>query len=103
MFASDEEDLPADGGFKINEKFASKFEYNNKRVELEKLEAKYGKAKNLKDDEQSYTDSSESEDSDAYLNTEKAETKFVDLINRIKGGDKSLLELKDDYFQDEDF
>ena len=82
MFASDEEDLPADSGFKINEKFASKYEYNNKRVELEKLEAKYGKAKTLKE-EDSYTDSSESEDSDAHLNTDKAESKFVDLINRI--------------------
>ena len=42
LFASDEEDNDLD--MKINEDFAKKFEHNEKRKEIEKLESKYGKS-----------------------------------------------------------
>ena len=45
----------------------------------------------------------ESEDSDAYLVTEQAESKFVELISRIKKNDQTLLKMEGNYFQDEDF
>lgn len=102
MFSDDEQ--IEDQGFSINQKFADKYEHNQKRVELERLEAKYGKQKisDLKQDSYSESDS-ESEDSDAYLNTEQAESKFVELISRIKKNDKSLLNMEGNYFEDDDF
>lgn len=97
MFSDNSEEI--DDDLKINEGFAAKFEHNQKRKEIERLEAKYGKNVNKIQEDKSYdSESDESEDSDAYLNTEKAESKFVDLINRIKTNDKTLLKMEGDYF-----
>jgi hypothetical protein len=43
MFSDDEAIEDQQKGFTINKNFADKYEHNQKRVELEKLEAKYGK------------------------------------------------------------
>ena len=99
---SDEEPIE-DTGFNINSEFAKKYEHNAKRKEIERLESKYGKQKLNAKEPSEPSESSESEDSDAYLNTEKAETKFIDLIQRIKKNDKTLLKMEGDFFKDEDF
>jgi len=87
-----EQEGPGDE-LKINEKFAKKFDYENKLKDIHRLEDKYGKDAGTgagEDDESSYY--SESEDSDAYLNTKKAHSKFNELIVKIKSGDaKSLI------------
>jgi hypothetical protein len=52
------------GGFQINEKFAERFEHNQKRKELEGLKAKHGDNPDLWEQE-SYDSENGSEDSDA--------------------------------------
>ncbi|KAJ6144411.1 hypothetical protein N7470_008306 [Penicillium chermesinum] len=55
-----------EAGFKINEEYARRFEYNKKREEVQKLESKYGKS--TADDEPSDDESSEEdEDEDGEL------------------------------------
>ena len=101
---SDDEPIEDQGGFNINKNFADKYEHNQKRIEVERLEAKYGKQKIGDNNELSYSESDdESEDSDAYLVTDKAESKFVELIQRIKKNDQTLLKMEGDYFEDDDF
>ena len=75
----DEEDKPSGDSFKINQKFAQKYQHNKARVEQERLEAKYGK--DPIENEDSYD--SETEDDNAVLLTSKAEDKYNQLLRRI--------------------
>jgi protein KRI1 len=90
-----------EGELKVNRDFADKFEFNNKRVEQEKLQAKYG---TNPEDEESYD--SETEDDNAANNTDRFKDKFNKLLYRIENNDLTLLdEVKEgeDYFHDQDF
>lgn len=91
-------------GFNINKEFAAKYDHNQKRNELEKLEQKYGK--NVGDEDYEYLSESSSiasDEEDALLNTRKVETKFNELLVRINNNDKTLMETEGDYFQESDF
>ena len=82
-----EQEGPGDE-LKINEKFAQKFDYENRLKDIHRLEEIHGKEAGTgvgEDDESSYY--SESEDSDAYLNTKKAHSKFNELLVNIRSGD----------------
>ena len=50
--------------FKINDEFAKRFEHNNKRTDLERLEARYGKGAPEEESDESSTDESEDDDAD---------------------------------------
>lgn len=73
MFSDDSEEQQNDE-LKINEKFKDRFEHNEKRKELERLQAKYGN--DPVDEDGSEYSSSSSEDDDARMLTDKAEHKF---------------------------
>ncbi|PGH17321.1 hypothetical protein AJ79_01205 [Helicocarpus griseus UAMH5409] len=87
------------GGFKINEEYAKRFEYNKKREELQQLEDKYGKSTGLGkrkktedgddesgDSEESDSDS-EDEDDDGVLATEALDREIFDTLNAIRSKD----------------
>ncbi|EED20115.1 ribosome biogenesis protein Kri1 [Talaromyces stipitatus ATCC 10500] len=85
-----------DAGFKINEEYARRFEYNKKREERQQLEAKLGKtsinSRNQGDgDEQSNDeeDSSdeEEEDEDGELATEALDTEIFATLDAIRSKD----------------
>jgi protein KRI1 len=67
----------------INKKFADKFDFNNKRIEKERLTQKYG---NNFEDEESYYDS-ETEDEDGVLLNPRVEAKYNNLLHRIQTND----------------
>lgn len=77
------------GAFKVNEQFKSKYEYNERRKHLEQGRLKYG---DLLEGDQESEESSSSDDSDAELVNEKFEKKFLDVITKIRNGDKSIKE-----------
>ena len=90
------------GGFNINKEFAAKYEHNQKRNELDKLQAKYGN--NIGDEDyDSESSSIASDEEDAVMNTRKVESKFNELLVRINNNDKTLMETKGDYFVESDF
>ncbi|PGH08381.1 protein KRI1 [Blastomyces parvus] len=80
-------------GFKINEEYAKRFEYNKKREELQQLEDKYGKSTGLgkrtaeeNEDEESSSDSEE-EDDEGVLATEDLDREIFDTLNAIRSKD----------------
>ena len=95
------------GGFNINADFARKYDHNARRNEKERLQDKYGKDESKWDQDGEGSESESdygSEDSDANMLTEKAETKFKDLIHRIQTKDMTLFtETEGEYFKDADF
>lgn len=84
--------------FKINEKFAQKFEHNKRRQLMDKAEQKFGKEVL----EASSEESSEDEDEDADLLNPKVEKKFIEMLTMIKKNDPKLKEINE-IFKDEDF
>ena len=91
--------------FKINEKFASKYEHNERRKLLEKAKEKYGeRALDIdKDSNESESSSSEEEDDDANLINPKVEKKYLETLIMIRENNPKLKELKEDLFKDSDF
>ncbi|KAJ5084619.1 hypothetical protein NUU61_009198 [Penicillium alfredii] len=81
--------------FKINEEFARRFEYNKKREEVQKLEAKYGKSSGLgkrqaNDDAPEGSDESssdEEEDEDGELATEAVDAEIMATLKAIRSKD----------------
>lgn len=57
----------------------------------------------MQNDPEDYSSSSESDDSQAKLLTNKAENKFNELLGRIIKKDKNLYESKGEYFNESDF
>lgn len=80
----------------MNENFARRFNHNEQRKELERLQAKYGDGS--EDDEDS-----EEEDSDGEMLNPKLDAKCNDLLRRIRTRDPALKQLDRDFFGDEDF
>ncbi|KAJ5934414.1 hypothetical protein N7466_003961 [Penicillium verhagenii] len=82
-----------EAGFKINEDYAKRFEYNKKREEVAKLESKYGKATNLskrgydmgEEEDESSTD--EDEDDIGELATVALDAEIMDTLNAIRNKD----------------
>ncbi|OQD75156.1 hypothetical protein PENDEC_c008G00287 [Penicillium decumbens] len=83
-----------ESSFKINEDFARRFEYNKKREEVARLEAKYGKTNTGKDrtneseDEESSSD--EDEDEDGELVTEALDAEIMATLNAIRSKDPAV-------------
>jgi len=76
-----------------------KFEENKKKEELAELEAKYTVDVDKVDED---SESSEIEDDDGVLLSNKIETKFLDLLPKIITKDKSIYDPKTQFFTDED-
>ncbi|OJD15267.1 hypothetical protein AJ78_04452 [Emergomyces pasteurianus Ep9510] len=89
-------------GFKINEEYAKRFEYNKRAEEIRQLEDKYGKSaglekrKKLQDgdvaitdgsEEESESSSSEDEDDEGVLATETLDREIFDTLNAIRSKD----------------
>ena len=80
-----------DAGFdtlKINEKFAERFEYNERRKLLEKGKLKYGDTLNEGGDGES--SSSSEDDSEAELLNPTVEKKFMEVLTAIRTNDPKL-------------
>ncbi|KKZ58463.1 ATP-dependent Clp protease, protease subunit [[Emmonsia] crescens] len=88
-------------GFKINEEYAKRFEYNKKREELQQLEDKYGKSTGLgkrkkpgdgdaataDGSEEGSSSESEDEDDEGVLATEALDREIFDTLNAIRSKD----------------
>ncbi|KAJ5713771.1 uncharacterized protein N7483_010952, partial [Penicillium malachiteum] len=99
----------ADVGFKINEDYAKRFEYNKKREEVQKLETKYGKTTSLgrrHADEESDEDSSSDEDEDdnAELATVALDAEIMATLNAIRSKDPRVYDASATFYSkfDED-
>ncbi|CRG85716.1 Protein KRI1 [Talaromyces islandicus] len=89
--------VPPESGFKINQEYARRFEYNKKREERQQLEAKLGKTSSLgkrkqSDPEGDYSDGSEEsseedEDEDGELATEALDSEIMNTLNAIRSKD----------------
>ncbi|KAF2016792.1 Krr1-domain-containing protein [Aaosphaeria arxii CBS 175.79] len=103
-----------DGGvsLNINEEYAKRFEHNKKRIELQKLEEKYGKkgfkngAADIQDDE-SDVDSQEgvSEDDEAEFATEALDAEIAATLNAIRSKDPRVYDKSATFYrsvQDDD-
>ncbi|KAJ5678229.1 uncharacterized protein N7477_003862 [Penicillium maclennaniae] len=85
----------AESSFKINEDFAKRFEYNKKREEVARLEAKYGKtnmgkgrADEPEEDEESSSD--EDEDENGELATEALDAEIMATLKAIRSKDPAV-------------
>ena len=95
-----DEDGPQDGDagintLKINEKFAQRHEYNERRKILEKNKDRIYEA--------SESSSSSEEDSDAELLNPTVEKKFLQLVEAIRRNDPQLKQSDKPLFDDDDF
>ena len=95
-----DEDGPHDGDagintLKINEKFAQRHEYNERRKILEKNKDRIYEA--------SESSSSSEEDSDAELLNPTVEKKFLQLVEAIRRNDPQLKQSDKPLFDDDDF
>ncbi|KAJ5960250.1 KRR1 interacting protein 1 [Penicillium vulpinum] len=78
-----------EASFKINEDYARRFDYNKKREEVARLEAKYGKSSSLgnRPGEDSEDSDSEEEDDDAELATLALDAEISATLNAIRSKD----------------
>ena len=107
---SNEEDEDSINKLNINEEYAERFKYNEKRKEMEKNRIKYGNNFRKKfDDEDNENDEElspeESEDSEGELDNEIVRDKFINTLLELKDEKetKKLIENKAPIFTDEDF
>jgi protein KRI1 len=86
--------------FKINDDFAKRFEHNNKRADLQRLEEKYGKGGPEEESDESSTD--ESEDDDAELVTADLDEEIFATLNAIKNKDPRVYDEKVKFYKEFD-
>ncbi|EGE83809.1 ribosome biogenesis protein Kri1 [Blastomyces dermatitidis ATCC 18188] len=102
-------------GFKINEEYAKRFEYNKKREELQQLEDKYGKSIGLgkrkkaadgdvdtadaSEEEESSSDS-EDEDDEGVLATEALDREIFDTLNAIRSKDPRVYDTNAKFYSE---
>ncbi|TLD11829.1 protein kri1-like [Venturia nashicola] len=86
--------------FKINDEFAKRFEHNNKRADLQRLEEKYGKGGSEEESDESSTD--ESEDDDADLVTADLDEEIFATLNAIKNKDPRVYDEKVKFYKEFD-
>lgn len=102
--------LPQTNGFKINEEYAKRFEYNKKREERHRLEEKYGngdsnKRKRNEDDasdESHGSSSDESEDDEAELATAELDDEIMATLNLIRNKDPKRLDQNARFYKEFD-
>lgn len=105
---SEDESAP-ESGFKVNEAFAKKFEYNKRRQLLEQGKLKYGDLLQDSKENSEESESSSSDDSEAELINAKSEAKFLSVITAIRENDPTILTKTGDnsigvsVWKDEDF
>ena len=106
----DEEDEDSLNKLNINEEYAERFKYNEKRKEMEKNRNKYGS--NFRRNEENYDNEGdeelspeESEDSEGELDNEIVRDKFINTLLELKDEKetKKLIENKNPIFTDDDF
>ena len=96
-FSDEEEPVSGvDGGLKVNQEYARRFEHNKKREEKEKLEEKYGKASS--DD----SSSDETEDDDAELATKDLDGEIEETLAAIKRKDPRVYDKEVKFYQEFD-
>jgi protein KRI1 len=86
--------------FKINDEYAKRFEHNNKRADLQRLEEKYGKGGSEEESDESSTD--ESEDDDAELVTADLDEEIFATLNAIKNKDPRVYDEKVKFYKEFD-
>ena len=99
-----------DGGLRINEEYAQRFEHNKKREEKERLEEKYGKASSKRvldsngvdDDEDEDSSSDETEDDDAELATKDLDAEIEQTLTAIKRKDPRVYDKEVRFYQEFD-
>ena len=104
LLDSDSNHSPSPQGdtLKINNAFAERYEYNERRKLLEKGKLKYGN--NLDQADQDPDESSSSEDdSDAELLNPTVEKKFLEVMTAIRQNDPKLKSAETKFFDDQDF
>ena len=109
---NEEEDEDSMNKLNINEEYAERFKYNEKRKEMEKNRNKYGTnfRKNFDNDNESgesggENSPEESEDSEGELDNEIVRDKFINTLLELKDEKetKKLIENKNPIFTDDDF
>lgn len=98
QFLDEESDDEFSPVLKINEEYAKRFEYNNKRKELSQLEEK-AKLQQLKDDDDSSSDD-EDEDDVAELATAELDDEILATLQAIKSKDPRRLDPKVTFYRD---
>jgi len=85
LFDKDQASGEEEGGFKINEDFARKFEHSKRREILDKAKQKYGARalQSYQDEDGEQSSSSSSDDSEAELINERVENKFMQVMAAI--------------------
>jgi protein KRI1 len=108
--SDEEEPIPClNGGLKINEEYAQRFEHNKKREEKDRLEEKYGKASSQRaldsndvDDEDEDSSSDETEDDDAELATKDLDAEIEETLAAIKRKDPRVYDKEVRFYQEFD-
>ncbi|KIW06267.1 uncharacterized protein PV09_02739 [Verruconis gallopava] len=88
---------------KINEDFAKRFEHNNKRKELQKLEEKYGKnAVKFQDEatDESESSSDEEEDDDGEFATVELDAEINETLKAIRNKDPRVYDKTASFYKD---
>ncbi|EEH45289.1 uncharacterized protein PADG_01439 [Paracoccidioides brasiliensis Pb18] len=99
-------------GFKINEEYAKRFEYNKKREEFHQLEDKYGKSVGLgkrkmtgdssaeSDGSEDSLSESEEEDDEGVLATEALDREIFDTLNAIRSKDPRVYDANVKFYRE---
>ncbi|EGD76766.1 hypothetical protein PTSG_12680 [Salpingoeca rosetta] len=83
-------------GFELDKEFEKRFEYNQKRKELHRLQEKYGDTADLESSDE------ESEDEDAEADTPATERGFLRTLSLLKGNVPQLLDTKEPLYEEDD-
>ncbi|KAF2650120.1 hypothetical protein K491DRAFT_667789 [Lophiostoma macrostomum CBS 122681] len=101
---TDEESGGEDGAatLKVNEEYAQRFNHNQKRAEMHRLEEKYGKPKYLRKEEDSETDSEDGveEDDDGELATEALDAEIFATLNAIRSKDPRVYKADNKFYEE---
>ncbi|KAF1816059.1 hypothetical protein P152DRAFT_408606 [Eremomyces bilateralis CBS 781.70] len=98
--SDEEEDARKTVSFKVNEKYAARFEHNKKRVEKQRLEEKYGKG-DLETSESESDSDDETEDDEGMAATVKRDAEISNLLNAIRSKDPSLYDEGRKWYEEE--
>ncbi|KAH0495692.1 hypothetical protein TgHK011_009226 [Trichoderma gracile] len=99
---SDSDDAGAaigSSGFKVNEEYARRFEYNKKREEKQRLEEKL---KREEDDEDDSSSTDETEDEDGFLATEDLDAQISATLQAIRNKDPRVYDKDVTFYQPDD-
>ncbi|KAK2801171.1 KRRI-Interacting protein 1 [Onygenales sp. PD_10] len=94
------------GGFKINEEYAKRFEYNKKREEMQHLEEKLGKSangkrkQNVDDASEDSSSESEDEDDDGELATGELDREISETLNAIRNKDPRVYDVNVKFYSE---